>query len=284
MLSIHIFFACCCLIVGSRPDFVCQKGQFVYFHYFGPPVCLECEPDTYMSEDNHTNINCSPCSRVNVHAFETLLKDCTATSDTVIGCIPGYYKTMDGAHGHVDLDCQRCKQCEGANSTVVRNCTETSDTVCCRLPGMFLEGDTHCSDHGEYVCQRGQFLDLNAPTGPKCLDCPPGTYSDKDNHRDTNCAPCTRPNAIEHEKVEFNCTSFSDSVIGCAEGFFRVVRHSLSYQDVDCLRCSNCEERQMYTARPCGETFDAVCCQRPGAMIQEIGEEGRGICLDEHTN
>ncbi|KAH9513692.1 hypothetical protein Btru_041823 [Bulinus truncatus] len=278
------------MLILNRSEFKCHRGQYMYYSSLGLPACIDCEPGTFEPEDNHENYDCRPCSRVNGLNHQVVLKECTAISDTVIGCREGFYEVRDGVHqDDVDLDCNICTTCTVSRRVEIRKCTNTSDAVCCSRPGTALSlggkwaaascNETYPVNEANFVCQRGQYIDFTDPGVPRCLDCPEGTYSDKDNHRDVNCSPCTRPVYLDHELVRTNCSRVSDTVIGCKRGYYRIVRHFLSFQDVDCLKCRNCESEQMLTIRSCSETHDSICCDRWGSNISETSEHN-GRCQD----
>ncbi|NXK85488.1 TNR25 factor, partial [Formicarius rufipectus] len=73
-------------------------------------------------------------------AFQSVLSNCSATSNIVCGCEPGHFRVcLDKTCS--DFSCQKCQPCTGR--LIQRPCSEAQDTLCdssC-MPDFYSEGD-----------------------------------------------------------------------------------------------------------------------------------------------
>ncbi|CAL1527834.1 unnamed protein product [Lymnaea stagnalis] len=123
-------------------EFFCHKGEFVFRAGSQNPACKPCPTGTYMDKDNHQNIGCKPCTAAESFLHEYVIKPCTTSQDTVVGCTLGYYR-VDAEYGDFkDGECLSCSTCSGAKPHVARKCDEKTDTVCCPEQGMVLFTDS----------------------------------------------------------------------------------------------------------------------------------------------
>ncbi|CAL1540184.1 unnamed protein product [Lymnaea stagnalis] len=255
------------LAIGTSCHYVCHRGQ--YLNSSRPRRCLPCQEGTYMIDDNHANINCFPCSHAKVYLHEITIKNCTKTSNTVIGCKNNYFRE----HLNVDYsDCTICTDCAGRNMYVARRCAERSDTVCCPKPGMALN-DTRCVETSRFVCHRGQRLEHGNSDQPSCVDCMPGFFLPHDNHQNVECVKCKFPDQASHQILIKECNTTMDTIIGCADGYFS--------NEGKCERCSSCISRrraERHTARLCSETDNTACCPWPGMMLVTSVRNGGTNC------
>lgn len=149
MGTIHIFYFT--VLLQAAPlgaAYLCQAGQCLAKNQSGAPACVPCPADTYMSTDNHMNTACVPCSHPDHYQFEAKLQNCSATHDTVIGCIKDHYRVEIKFEDFVDGECNRCTECGLLKLYEARPCDETTDAVCCAQPGMAIEKD----QFGRFKC------------------------------------------------------------------------------------------------------------------------------------
>lgn len=114
-----------------------------------------------------------------------------------------------------------------------------------------------------HVCRLGQFAEMDADGKTICRPCPENHFMDEDKHSYSHCNPCTQiEEHIISEVLVKNCTSDSDAVIDCAEGYFRD-------WNKQCKRCTQCElGRWKHEVAPCRSDRDTVCC--PGAGMRAV--------------
>ncbi|NWW13587.1 TNR25 factor, partial [Oreocharis arfaki] len=73
-------------------------------------------------------------------AFQSVLRNCSATSNVACGCEPGHFRVCFGDHCS-EFSCQKCQPCTGR--LIQRPCSEEQDTLCdssCK-PNFYREGD-----------------------------------------------------------------------------------------------------------------------------------------------
>lgn len=101
--------------------------------------CAPCSLGTYMPMNNHSCISCQSCTKPRSSEKEIVIKNCTATSNTEIGCESGYY--LEG--GSHDLRCRRCIVCR-ENEVETSPCGGRSKRVCSsvKLPSSVTDAPT----------------------------------------------------------------------------------------------------------------------------------------------
>lgn len=87
-------------------------------------TCAPCGADTYMDQTTHNSTVCWPCSLPAIPRLEVVLKVCTSSSDVIVGCVPGYFRSGQA--------CRPCSHC-AVGQVVERVCSNTSDSVCSDL-------------------------------------------------------------------------------------------------------------------------------------------------------
>ncbi|CAL1527836.1 unnamed protein product [Lymnaea stagnalis] len=129
-------------------EFVCQRGQYVQRDGEGTLSCALCPEATFMSHDNHQNVNCKPCSIPEPYRHERLVKSCTPFHDAVVGCDESHYREKHAYDDFDDSECVKCTSCQVLNMHEARPCDEFTDAVCCPKPGMKVvhvkDGRDHC--------------------------------------------------------------------------------------------------------------------------------------------
>ncbi|NXV19180.1 TNR25 factor, partial [Cepphus grylle] len=100
-------------------------------------VCSACAAGTFRAQPN-TFPKCQACYECDRHAFQSVLSNCSATSNVACGCEPGRFRhCLDG--GCSEFSCLQCQPCPGR--LVQRPCSEAQDTLCggCK-PDFYAEG------------------------------------------------------------------------------------------------------------------------------------------------
>ncbi|KAK6966129.1 tumor necrosis factor receptor superfamily member 26 [Biomphalaria glabrata] len=134
----------------AQEKFVCQKGTYLQRdQQKSTSNCAPCSQGTFMSHDNHKFISCQPCTQPESFNHEVMLKDCTSTHDTVIGCREDYYRVEQRFEDFIEGECQRCTNCTVHGLYVAQACDDQTDTVCCPKPGMTILKD----QYGKYQCK-----------------------------------------------------------------------------------------------------------------------------------
>ncbi|KAK6961573.1 tumor necrosis factor receptorsuperfamily member 26 [Biomphalaria glabrata] len=97
---------------------------------------------------------------------------------------------------------------------------------------------------------------LNSSTR-ECVPCEEGTFIDIRNHSCLDCKPCTHPETADFEITLSNCTTVSDTFIGCREGHYMRAGAVLGMSD-SCEPCSGCQKGKV-VVRKCGGENDTLC-------------------------
>ncbi|XP_063273315.1 tumor necrosis factor receptor superfamily member 25 isoform X2 [Prinia subflava] len=102
-------------------------------------VCLDCPTGTFRTQPN-TLRECQACYECDRQAFQSVLSNCSATSNVVCGCEPGRFRACLDKQCS-EFSCQKCQPCTGR--LIQRPCSEEQDTLCdsnCK-PDFYREGD-----------------------------------------------------------------------------------------------------------------------------------------------
>ncbi|KAM6116698.1 tumor necrosis factor receptor superfamily member 25 [Phoenicopterus ruber ruber] len=163
----------------------CPAGTFL----FNPcssrgndSICAACPAGTFRTQPN-TFQECQACYECDRQAFQSVLSNCSATSNVACGCEPGHFRDCVDKHCS-DFSCRPCQPCTGR--LIQRPCTEAQDTLCgsCK-PDFYAEGGEcrpcrtsateTCGEECQQACggrsSRGSGLEyvLLALTGPLFL-------------------------------------------------------------------------------------------------------------------
>ncbi|NXN95373.1 TNR25 factor, partial [Rhinopomastus cyanomelas] len=127
---------------------LCPAGKFLEracSSHSNKSFCSPCSPGTFLSQPN-TFRKCQACYECDRQAFQSVLSNCSATSNVVCGCEPGHFRRcLD--HSCSDFFCQQCQPCTGR--FIQRPCSETQDALCgtCK-PDFYAEGGECRPCHG----------------------------------------------------------------------------------------------------------------------------------------
>ncbi|NWV51720.1 TNR25 factor, partial [Daphoenositta chrysoptera] len=120
----------------------CPAGTFMLEACPSPEnssVCVPCPNGTFRTQPN-TLGECQACYECDQDAFQSVLSNCSATSNVVCGCQPGHFRVCFDIHCS-EFSCQKCQPCTGR--LIQRPCSEAQDTLCdssCK-PNFYREGD-----------------------------------------------------------------------------------------------------------------------------------------------
>ncbi|KAM6046033.1 tumor necrosis factor receptor superfamily member 25 [Theristicus caerulescens] len=89
-------------------------------------VCAACPTGTFSAQPN-TFHECQACYECDRQAFQTVLSNCSATSNVACGCEPGRFRNCLDERCS-DFFCQQCQPCTGR--LIQRPCSEVQDTLC----------------------------------------------------------------------------------------------------------------------------------------------------------
>ncbi|XP_054031816.1 tumor necrosis factor receptor superfamily member 25 [Dryobates pubescens] len=100
-------------------------------------VCKTCSPGTFSAKPS-TSTKCQACYECDQQAFQSVLSNCSATSNVACGCRPGHFRSCLDEQC-TEFSCRQCETCAGR--LIQRPCSETQDTLCgsCK-PGFYTEG------------------------------------------------------------------------------------------------------------------------------------------------
>ncbi|NWI53162.1 TNR25 factor, partial [Calyptomena viridis] len=102
-------------------------------------VCTTCPVGTFSAQPN-TFSRCQACYECDRQAFQSVLSNCSATSNIACGCEPGHFRVCLDKRCS-EFSCQKCQPCTGR--LIQRPCSEAQDTLCdgsCK-PDFYTEGD-----------------------------------------------------------------------------------------------------------------------------------------------
>ncbi|NWX53901.1 TNR25 factor, partial [Promerops cafer] len=120
----------------------CPAGTFLSKPCTSPEngsVCLACPAGTFRTQPN-TLRECQACYECDRQAFQSVLSNCSATSNVACGCEPGRFRVCLDKQCS-EFSCQKCQPCTGR--LIQQPCSEAQDTLCdssCK-PDFYREGD-----------------------------------------------------------------------------------------------------------------------------------------------
>ncbi|NXH44836.1 TNR25 factor, partial [Dicaeum eximium] len=120
----------------------CPAGTFLSKPCTSPEngsVCLACPAGTFRTQPN-TLRECQACYECDRQAFQSVLSNCSATSNVACGCEPGRFRVCLDKQCS-EFSCRKCQPCAGR--LIQRPCSEAQDTLCdssCK-PDFYREGD-----------------------------------------------------------------------------------------------------------------------------------------------
>ncbi|XP_039940566.1 tumor necrosis factor receptor superfamily member 25 [Hirundo rustica] len=120
----------------------CPAGTFLSKPCTSPEngsVCLACPTGTFRTQPN-TLTKCQACYECDQTAFQSVLSNCSATSNVACGCEPGHFRVCFG-EPCIEFSCRKCQPCTGR--LIQRPCSEEQDALCdssCK-PDFYREGD-----------------------------------------------------------------------------------------------------------------------------------------------
>uniref|UniRef100_A0A8C6Z3K4 TNF receptor superfamily member 25 n=1 Tax=Nothoprocta perdicaria TaxID=30464 RepID=A0A8C6Z3K4_NOTPE len=114
---------------AALPSPPCHTGTFLRSpctSRVNDSVCEPCPAGTFHSLSN-TALSCKACYECDRQALQSVLSNCSATSNIVCSCEAGYYKEcIDNRCSN--FHCRECRTCAG--SLVDRPCSLAQDTQC----------------------------------------------------------------------------------------------------------------------------------------------------------
>ncbi|NWX51163.1 TNR25 factor, partial [Steatornis caripensis] len=122
---------CCALCpAGTFLDSPCSS-------HGNDSVCTACPAGTFRAQPN-TFPECQACYECDRQAFQSVLSNCSATTNVACGCEPGHFRyCLDERCS--DFSCRQCQPCTGW--LIQRPCSEVQDALCgsCK-PDFYAEG------------------------------------------------------------------------------------------------------------------------------------------------
>ncbi|XP_027643438.1 tumor necrosis factor receptor superfamily member 25 isoform X1 [Falco peregrinus] len=118
----------------------CPAGTFLFApcsSHSNNSVCTACPAGTFRAQPN-TLPKCQACYECDRQAFQSVLSNCSATSNVACGCEHGRFRDCLDEHCN-DFFCRQCQPCVGR--LIQRPCSEVQDTLCgsCK-PDFYAEG------------------------------------------------------------------------------------------------------------------------------------------------
>ncbi|NXT93267.1 TNR25 factor, partial [Anhinga rufa] len=119
----------------------CPAGMFLRkpcSSHGNDSVCAACPVGTFRTQPN-TFSECQACYECDHQAFQSVLNNCSATSNVACGCEPGRFRDCLDKHCS-DFSCRQCQPCTGR--LIQRPCSEAQDALCgsCK-PDFYAEGN-----------------------------------------------------------------------------------------------------------------------------------------------
>ncbi|NWH68926.1 TNR25 factor, partial [Geococcyx californianus] len=152
----------------SRCCMLCPAGERTFLrhacsNHSNDSDCAACPAGTFRAQPN-TFPECQACYECDHQASQSVLSNCSATSNVACGCKLGHFRDCVDEHcSH--FSCRQCQPCAGR--LIQRPCTETQDTLCggCK-PDFYAEGSEcrpchvstpeTCSKECQRVCGSGR--------------------------------------------------------------------------------------------------------------------------------
>ncbi|NXI45369.1 TNR25 factor, partial [Galbula dea] len=103
-------------------------------------VCTACPTGTFSAQPN-TFFKCQACYECDQQAFQSVLSNCSATSNVVCGCESGHFRECFDTLCS-DFSCRQCQTCTGR--LIQRPCSERQDTLCGSCKPDFYADDGEC--------------------------------------------------------------------------------------------------------------------------------------------
>uniref|UniRef100_A0A8B9MKA6 TNFR-Cys domain-containing protein n=1 Tax=Accipiter nisus TaxID=211598 RepID=A0A8B9MKA6_9AVES len=100
-------------------------------------VCTPCPAGTFSAQPNAFP-ECQACYECDRQAFQSVLSNCSATSNVVCGCEPGRFRDCLDERCS-EFSCRQCQPCTGR--LIQRPCSGAQDALCgsCK-PDFYAEG------------------------------------------------------------------------------------------------------------------------------------------------
>ncbi|KAM9630144.1 tumor necrosis factor receptor superfamily member 25 isoform 6-T6 [Morphnus guianensis] len=119
---------------------LCPAGTFLHSpcsSRFNDSVCAACPAGTFSAQPN-TFLECQACYECDRQAFQSVLSNCSATSNVACGCEPGRFRDCLDERCS-EFSCRQCQPCTGR--LIQRLCSEAQDALCgsCK-PDFYAEG------------------------------------------------------------------------------------------------------------------------------------------------
>ncbi|NXO70221.1 TNR25 factor, partial [Phainopepla nitens] len=120
----------------------CPAGHFLFKPCASPEngsECHACPAGTFRTQPNILG-KCQACYECDQEAFQSVLSNCSATSNVACGCEPGRFRVCLDKQCS-EFSCQKCQPCTGR--LIQQPCSEEQDTLCdssC-MPDFYREGD-----------------------------------------------------------------------------------------------------------------------------------------------
>ncbi|NXW85617.1 TNR25 factor, partial [Alopecoenas beccarii] len=92
----------------------CPAGTFLLTScssHGNDSICDACPTGTFRAQPN-TFLECQACYECDRHAFQSVLSNCSATSNVVCGCEPGRFRDCLDEHCS-EFSCRQCQPCTG---------------------------------------------------------------------------------------------------------------------------------------------------------------------------
>ncbi|XP_042738916.1 tumor necrosis factor receptor superfamily member 25 [Lagopus leucura] len=102
-------------------------------------VCVACPAGTFLSHPN-TRPKCDACYTCDHQTFQTVVSNCSATSNIACGCESGHFRECQNKDDSCsDFSCKKCKTCPG--KLLLQPCSDRQDAQCgsCK-PDFYAEG------------------------------------------------------------------------------------------------------------------------------------------------
>ncbi|NXQ46527.1 TNR25 factor, partial [Catharus fuscescens] len=123
----------------------CSAGTFLSEPCTIPETlgkCLPCPAGTFRTQPN-TLSKCQACYECDLQAFQSVLSNCSATSNVACGCEPGHFRDCrhELSSKCSEFSCRKCQPCTGR--LIQQPCSETQDAICdsnCK-PDFYRDGD-----------------------------------------------------------------------------------------------------------------------------------------------
>jgi hypothetical protein len=247
---------------------VCGKGYHVTVASTKKAdlICGSCGPNTFMTKQNHRELECTPQVPCGVGE-----KSSASSATTAIKCSSCPANTYRALSSHLETACMPQPTC--TQGEYLKEGDATAEQQCVNCPsGMYNDNRNHRdSDCTELPsCGRGNYaLFVGTSTKPtQCRDCLGGMYMDETLHREPDCKPLATCSAGDKYVAANNeageCEACRD--VGGKATYMNLTDH----REATCIQVTTCTKNLQFEAAANSPESDRECLDYAECIASEF--------------